>query len=153
MSSLFENLLSDAAAGSLEELAGLLQNEATMLLARAAQGRRRDAWRRYSWLAAGGVAIHIAGDSTAAAYKMNRYPQSGWGQFLGCALDETIAVRNHAIGGRSTKTFIEEGRLELDVPELGEITTKSFIITARHRPLCPATSCRRSPPSPGRPSR
>jgi lysophospholipase L1-like esterase len=56
--------------------------------------------------------IHIAGDSTAANYAKERYPQSGWGQFLGCALDGTVTVRNHAVGGRSTRTFIEEKRLE-----------------------------------------
>lgn len=53
--------------------------------------------------------LFIASDSTAANYPTARYPQSGWGQFMGCALDEP-AVVNRAIGGRSTRTFIEEGR-------------------------------------------
>jgi lysophospholipase L1-like esterase len=61
---------------------------------------------------AGAATIHIAGDSTAADYAPARYPQSGWGQFLGCALDGTTTVRNHAVGGRSTRTFIGEKRLE-----------------------------------------
>ena len=56
--------------------------------------------------------IHIAGDSTAANYGRERYPQAGWGQFLGCALDPSVTVRNHAVGGRSTRTFIGEKRLE-----------------------------------------
>ena len=56
--------------------------------------------------------IHIAGDSTAANYAAERYPQSGWGQFLRCALDPSVTIRNHAVGGRSTRTFIGEGRLD-----------------------------------------
>jgi lysophospholipase L1-like esterase len=61
---------------------------------------------------AGAATIHIAGDSTAADYAPARYPQSGWGQFLRCALDDATTVRNHAVGGRSTRTFIGEKRLE-----------------------------------------
>ncbi|WP_318531698.1 rhamnogalacturonan acetylesterase [Sphingomonas parva] len=62
--------------------------------------------------------IHIAGDSTAANYAADRYPQAGWGQFLGCALDGSVAVRNHAVGGRSTRTFIGEKRLERIADEI-----------------------------------
>lgn len=61
---------------------------------------------------ASAATIHIAGDSTAANYAPARYPQSGWGQFLACALDGTTEVRNHAVGGRSTRTFIGENRLD-----------------------------------------
>lgn len=56
--------------------------------------------------------IHIAGDSTAQSYEAKRYPQTGWGHMLICGLKLGIAVRNHAMAGRSTKTFIEEGRLD-----------------------------------------
>lgn len=62
--------------------------------------------------ASSAATIHIAGDSTAATYAADRYPQAGWGQFLGCALDAGTSVRNHAVGGRSTRTFIGEKRLE-----------------------------------------
>lgn len=61
---------------------------------------------------AGAATIHIAGDSTAARYGRERYPQAGWGQFLACGLDGSVEVRNHAVGGRSTRTFIGEGRLD-----------------------------------------
>ena len=33
----------------------------------------------------------------------------GWGMVLKCSLDPTVEVVNLARGGRSTKTFIEEG--------------------------------------------
>ena len=56
--------------------------------------------------------IHIAGDSTAQTNQAPRYPQTGWGQMLRCGLSAQVAVRNHAIGGRSTRTFIGEGRLD-----------------------------------------
>ncbi|WP_243455803.1 rhamnogalacturonan acetylesterase [Sphingosinicella sp. BN140058] len=71
-----------------------------------------------AWPAAA-VTIHIAGDSTAADYAADRYPQSGWGQFLGCALDGSVTVRNHAVGGRSTRTFIGEKRLDRIKAEIG----------------------------------
>ncbi|WP_033072989.1 rhamnogalacturonan acetylesterase [Sphingopyxis sp. MWB1] len=53
--------------------------------------------------------LFIASDSTASDYAANRYPQSGWGTFIGCALTG-VKVDNRAIGGRSTRTFIDEGR-------------------------------------------
>ncbi|KAB7769859.1 rhamnogalacturonan acetylesterase [Xanthomonas maliensis] len=57
--------------------------------------------------------IFIAGDSTAAAYGPERAPQAGWGQMLQSWFDPAQwEVRNHAKGGRSTRSFIAEGRLE-----------------------------------------
>ena len=56
--------------------------------------------------------LFIAGDSTAADYGPERYPQMGWGMMLKCALKRGVTVRNHAMGGRSTRTFISEGRLD-----------------------------------------
>ncbi|QCB40506.1 rhamnogalacturonan acetylesterase [Sphingobium sp. PAMC28499] len=57
-----------------------------------------------------GDTILIASDSTAANYKKGNYPQTGWGMMLGCGLSPQVRVSNHAMGGRSTRTFIEEGR-------------------------------------------
>jgi lysophospholipase L1-like esterase len=59
-----------------------------------------------------GDTILIASDSTAADYKAERYPQVGWGQMLGCGLSPDVRVVNHAMGGRSTRTFLSEGRWE-----------------------------------------
>jgi lysophospholipase L1-like esterase len=53
--------------------------------------------------------IVIASDSTAANYGASQYPQMGWGMVLKCSLDPTVQVVNLARGGRSTKTFVEEG--------------------------------------------
>ena len=63
--------------------------------------------------------IFIAGDSTAAEYGPERAPQAGWGQMLQSWFDPAQwEVRNHAKGGRSARSFIEEGRLEAIDKEL-----------------------------------
>lgn len=57
--------------------------------------------------------IHIVGDSTVCTYKDNAYPQTGWGQVIGNFFDNSrVRINNVAIGGRSSRTFIEEGRLD-----------------------------------------
>lgn len=63
--------------------------------------------------------VFIAGDSTAAEYGPKRAPQAGWGQALQSYLDPaTWEVRNHAKGGRSTRSFIAEGRLDVIAKDL-----------------------------------
>ncbi len=55
--------------------------------------------------------IFIAGDSTAQTYKQEKDGLiKGWGQMLPLFLDDKITVANRAMGGRSTKSFIAEGR-------------------------------------------
>lgn len=61
--------------------------------------------------------VFIASDSTAQDYKADRYPQSGWGTMLRCALPG-VTVENRAIGGRSTNSFIREGRLDAIAKDL-----------------------------------
>ena len=56
------------------------------------------------------MTIFICGDSTAANYPPEQAPQTGWGQLLGELIGD-IPVVNCAVGGRSTKSFISEGRL------------------------------------------
>jgi lysophospholipase L1-like esterase len=55
--------------------------------------------------------IFIASDSTAQTYNSGYYPQMGWGQKLAGYFDANTTVANHAIGGRSSRSFINEGRL------------------------------------------
>jgi lysophospholipase L1-like esterase len=62
--------------------------------------------------AASGPTIFIAGDSTAANYAPARYPQTGWGMMLKCGLSPRVQVDNRAMGGRSTRTLMGEGRLD-----------------------------------------
>ena len=54
--------------------------------------------------------IYLAGDSTVKTYEDGQYI-AGWGQYLDLFLDESITVVNAAHGGRSSRSFINEGRL------------------------------------------
>jgi rhamnogalacturonan acetylesterase len=54
------------------------------------------------------LALYIVGDSTV---KNGTKGQQGWGDPIGSLFDKTkIKVENHAIGGRSSRTFQTEGR-------------------------------------------
>ena len=57
------------------------------------------------------MTIYICGDSTAMSYTPEEAPITGWGQMLQPLVGE-IRVENRAMGGRSTKSFIAEGRLQ-----------------------------------------
>ena len=52
--------------------------------------------------------IFWAGDSTVAFNHIDSYPQTGIGQVFGLYLQEGFEVRDYAVNGRSTKSFIEE---------------------------------------------
>ncbi len=56
--------------------------------------------------------IFIIGDSTAAKKDLSTgSPERGWGMALQCYFDSAyIRVDNHAVNGRSSKSFIDEGR-------------------------------------------
>ncbi|MEU6882143.1 rhamnogalacturonan acetylesterase [Streptomyces sp. NPDC046712] len=56
--------------------------------------------------------LYIAGDSTAAQKYADAAPETGWGMALPFFLHRDVAVANHAINGRSTKSFLDEGRLD-----------------------------------------
>ncbi|MEV4944891.1 rhamnogalacturonan acetylesterase [Streptomyces sp. NPDC053755] len=55
--------------------------------------------------------LYIAGDSTAAQKYADAAPETGWGTALPFFLHRGVTVANHAINGRSTKSFLDEGRL------------------------------------------
>lgn len=68
---------------------------------------------------AGAPRIHIAGDSTAAAKDRGApNPEYGWGEMLGRYFREAVTVVNHAQNGRSTRSFIAEGRWQALVDAL-----------------------------------
>ena len=57
--------------------------------------------------------IYWAGDSTVKENSILTYPQTGMGQVFGRFVRRLeVRVENHAENGRSTKSFLEEGRLE-----------------------------------------
>lgn len=60
----------------------------------------------------GDVTIYIAGDSTVQTYRASYAPQQGWGALLGNYFTDNVTVSNHAIAGRSSKSFYDNGRLD-----------------------------------------
>lgn len=93
--------------------------------------------------------IFLASDSTVQSYEKSTYPQTGWGQVLieyfkggehyndwhvpncsyeqaRCYESDSIIIENRAIGGRSSRSFIEEGKLE-ELLEVIEPTDFLFV--------------------------
>ncbi len=56
------------------------------------------------------ITIYLIGDSTMADKPIVDNPERGWGQILPEFFNNQIRVENHAKNGRSTKSFIDEGR-------------------------------------------
>ncbi|MER5965130.1 rhamnogalacturonan acetylesterase [Streptomyces sp. NPDC002057] len=56
--------------------------------------------------------LFLAGDSTAAQKYSDAAPETGWGMALPFFLHRGVRVANHAVDGRSTKSFLDEGRLD-----------------------------------------
>ncbi len=64
--------------------------------------------------------IFWAGDSTVQTNNYKTYPQTGIGQVLPLFLKEEYQVCNFAKNGRSTKSFMDEGRLSAIEEQIGE---------------------------------
>ncbi|MET9496844.1 rhamnogalacturonan acetylesterase [Streptomyces sp. NPDC006552] len=56
--------------------------------------------------------LFLAGDSTAAQKYADAAPETGWGMALPFFLSARLTVANHAVNGRSSKSFADEGRLD-----------------------------------------
>lgn len=55
--------------------------------------------------------LYLIGDSTMADKPdPERNPERGWGQALPALVGRSVTVKNHAVNGRSTKSFIDQGR-------------------------------------------
>ncbi|WP_156759031.1 fibronectin type III domain-containing protein [Microbacterium karelineae] len=55
---------------------------------------------------------YLTGDSTMQTYDPYWEPQAGWGQVFDRFLTDDVAVDNQSIGGRSSRSFVEQGRLD-----------------------------------------
>src|SRR5690606_11920176 len=62
--------------------------------------------------------IYMAGDSTMQSYSDLFAPQQGWGEQFGRYFSSEVVVKNHAIGGRSSKSFLFDGRLDNILQEI-----------------------------------
>lgn len=73
--------------------------------------------------------IFIVGDSTAANKDISGgKKERGWGMALQCYFDDNIRVDNHAVNGRSSLTFMNEGRWQkvLDLIKPGDYVIIQF---------------------------
>ena len=106
--------------------------------------------RRFLLLAASVLALHCAraadagpplciviiGDSTVCDYKED-HPCRGWGQFIHEYFKDTVRVSNHAASGRSSKTFIAEGRWQRALAEKPDFVLIQFGHNDSHGPARP----------------
>lgn len=72
------------------------------------------------------LAIYIIGDSTV---RNGQGEQVGWGEVIGTYFDQDkITIHNRAIGGRSTRTYLREGRWRQVLEQLqpGDIVIMQF---------------------------
>jgi lysophospholipase L1-like esterase len=62
----------------------------------------------------GPLTVYIAGDSIVQTYPdtASTNDQAGWGQMLHEYFAPAVTVQNRAIGGRTARRFIDEGRLD-----------------------------------------
>ncbi|MGC4093883.1 MAG: rhamnogalacturonan acetylesterase [Polyangiaceae bacterium] len=77
------------------------------------------------------LTVHIAGDSTVSTYTLdaaNPKSQAGWGQMLQPLFDTKATIVNDAIGGRTARRYIQEGRLDaiLNVIKAGDYLLIQF---------------------------
>ncbi|MGN6803726.1 MAG: rhamnogalacturonan acetylesterase [Ginsengibacter sp.] len=66
------------------------------------------------------IIVYLIGDSTMADKEVKAYPETGWGMPFHYFFDSDVTVDNRAKNGRSTRTFIEEGRWQPVVDHLKE---------------------------------
>lgn len=69
--------------------------------------------------------IFLIGDSTMANKPTDDNPERGWGQLFPEYFTSDIDIQNHAVNGRSTKSFIKEGRWDT---VMGRIQPGDFVL-------------------------
>ena len=62
--------------------------------------------------------VYLASDSTVQTYDSYWKPQAGWGQMINKFFTDDVKIDNRAIGGRSSRSFISEGRLDVILSEI-----------------------------------
>ena len=63
--------------------------------------------------------VFLIGDSTCATKELKKQnPERGWGHMFAPLFDASVTVENHAVNGRSTKSFRDEGRWDVVLSKL-----------------------------------
>ena len=71
------------------------------------------------------ITVFLIGDSTMANKEVKAFPETGWGMPFTYFFDSTVAVKNFARNGRSTKSFMVEGLWQ---KALDEINSEDYIL-------------------------
>jgi lysophospholipase L1-like esterase len=66
------------------------------------------------------IKVWLIGDSTLSIKEVKAYPETGWGMPFANFFDSSVVVDDRAKNGRSTRSFIEEGRWQEVVDNLKE---------------------------------
>ncbi|OIJ14681.1 rhamnogalacturonan acetylesterase [Anaerobacillus alkalilacustris] len=66
------------------------------------------------------IKVFMVGDSTMTNYEADVAPRAGWGQVFNTYFEPNISILNAASSGRSSKSFIDEKKLEKIASEIGE---------------------------------
>jgi DNA sulfur modification protein DndE len=69
--------------------------------------------------------LFLIGDSTCASKPLDDNPERGWGQLLPNYFTGDIEIQNHAVNGRSTRSFIAEHRWDT---VMGRLKTGDFVM-------------------------
>ena len=64
--------------------------------------------------------IFLIGDSTCANKPLEDNPERGWGQLFPSFFTSDVEIQNHAVNGRSTKSFINEHRWDTVMSRMKE---------------------------------
>ena len=74
------------------------------------------------------ITVFTIGDSTMANKKAEVAPETGWCQVFSEFTDQSVVIKNRAVNGRSTKSFITEGRWKsvLDSLHVGDYVFIQF---------------------------
>ena len=65
------------------------------------------------------ITVWLAGDSTMAQKQPDKRPETGWGEALQPCFDSAdVRIANRAMNGRSTRSFVAEGRWKAIVDSL-----------------------------------
>ncbi len=86
-------------------------------------------------VSAGKPSVYLTGDSTVQTYGAAQAPQQGWGQRIAEFFTDDVVIVNKAIGGRSSKSYIDEGRLDevLGLIQPGDYLFAQWGINDRYR--------------------
>ena len=64
----------------------------------------------FSFKSSAKINIWMIGDSTMANKQVDKAPETGWGMVFYEFVTGNVTVHNHALNGRSSKSFLDEGR-------------------------------------------